>query len=333
MPRPIQDQVVVVTGASSGIGLATALELGRRGAAVVLSARPTTALQEALVAVRATGAQAEAVPADVAEWEQVQALAERAVERFGRIDTWVNDAGIGLHGTVEETDVEEIERLIRVDLLGTIHGIKAALPHLRRQDDGTIVNVASVEALRAMPLHAAYAAAKHGVRGFVESLRVELAHEGSGVKVVLVHPASINTPFFDQARSKMGVAGRPLPPAYPGEVVAEAIVHVAEHPQREVIVGGAGQTISMLQRLSPALLDRLLLTRGFGVRIQQDRAPDHGPDNLYSPIDRPAVVAGRFGRRTLRRSAYTTALGLHPGRGRVLAAGALAAGVAAIRRR
>src|SRR4051794_15218296 len=204
MARPLRQQTVVLTGASSGIGKVTAVELGRRGANVVLAARNEEALRDAARAVEAAGGRAEVVPTDVADREQVDRLAARAVARFGRIDTWGNDAAVSLYAAVEDATAEEIEQVLRVNLLGAIYGMKAALPVMKRQGEGTIVNVASVLGRMSVPLQSAYCASKHGLIGFADSLRVELAREGSRVEVVTVLPTSMDTPFFDHARARLG---------------------------------------------------------------------------------------------------------------------------------
>ena len=177
MLRPLAQQVVVITGASSGIGRATAVRFGAAGASVVLAARNEVALQEAAREVEHAGGIALVMPTDVAKWEQVERLATRAVDRFGRVDTWVNNASVSEYATVEQMTIEEIERIIQVNLLGMIYGVKAALPHLKRQRQGTIVNVSSVVGERAVPLQSVYVATKHGIKGFTESLRLELEHE------------------------------------------------------------------------------------------------------------------------------------------------------------
>src|SRR6478735_4993432 len=202
MPIPLSDQVVVITGASSGIGRETALEFGRRGASVVIAARNEPALTEVAREIERHGGNALPAPTDVSDWTQVERLAGTAVARFGRIDTWVNNAAISAYATVEEMEIEEIERIMRVNLLGQIYGMKAALPHLKRQHAGTIINVASALAERSVPLQATYCATKHGIKGFTEALRLELKNEQSGIAVVLVLPSSINTPLFEHARSK-----------------------------------------------------------------------------------------------------------------------------------
>ena len=197
MMRPLLEQVVVITGASSGTGRRAAIAFGEAGAAVVLAARNEEALLEAASEVQRAGGRALVVVTDVADWRQVPALAQAAIDQFGRIDTWVNNAAVSEYAMVEETSIDEINRQIQVDLLSQIHGVKAALPHMRRQQEGTIINVTSVEADRVAPLHAVYSAAKHGVKGFTAALRVELDHQSSGVNVTLILSSSTNTPFFE----------------------------------------------------------------------------------------------------------------------------------------
>jgi len=233
MAPEIGEQVVVLTGASSGIGRDTALEFARRGAKVVLAARNGEALDTLVGEVERLGGMAVAVPTDVSDYRQLTELASRAVERFGRIDTWVNNASVSTYGTVEQMDVEEIRRVIEVNLLGEIYGMKAALPHLRRTG-GTMINVSSTLGKRAVALQAAYCAAKHGVVAFGEALRLELRHAKVPVAVVDVLPSSINTPLFEHARSKLGVLPQPIPPIYEPRVVAEAIVGAAQQPAPSV---------------------------------------------------------------------------------------------------
>jgi short-subunit dehydrogenase len=323
MPRPIHEQVVVITGASSGIGRETALEFGHRGASVVLAARNEEALVEVARQVERLGGEAHAVVTDVAEWEQVKRLAQGAAARFGRIDTWVNNAATSAYATVEEMTVEEIERMIQVILMGQIYGVKAALPHMKRQGQGTIINVASALAKRSVPLQSAYCAAKHGIKGFTESLRLELEQEGSGVNVTLILPSSINTPLFTHARSKMDVKPQPIPPIYEPRVVAEAIIFAAEHPRREITVGGGGKMLETLERISPSLADKYMLQGSRGFEQQKTSQPDDRTDNLFEPMPGRGKVTGEFGERSKSVSLYTRHLEQHPNRKRLLSAAAL----------
>jgi NAD(P)-dependent dehydrogenase (short-subunit alcohol dehydrogenase family) len=310
--RPLGDQVVVITGASSGIGRETALQLAARGASVVLAARNQEALEEVARQVERIGGRAEAVPTDVASWPQVQALAERAVERFGRIDTLANVAAVSLYATVEQATPEEIEQVIRVDLLGQIHGVKAVLSHMRRQGSGTIINVGSALSERAVPLQAAYSAAKHGLKGFTEALRLELDREQSGISVVLIEPSSVNTPLFDHARSKVGRKPMPIPPIYEPSVVAEAIVSAAERPTRKIVVGGSGKLLVLAERVDPRLLDLYMLFGDRMVKSQLTEEPPSERDNLFAPVEGRGSTTGRFGDRSKSTSVYTRLFELRP---------------------
>ncbi len=330
--RPVSEQVVVITGASSGIGRETAIQFGQQGASVVLAARNETALREAEKEIERLGGRAHVVVTDVAEWDQVDRLAQEAVNRFGRIDTWVNNAAASEYATVEQMTVKEIERQIQVILVSQLYGMKAALPHMKRQGQGTIINNASGLAKRSVPLQAAYCAAKHGIKGFTEALRLELEHEKSGVNVTLLMPSSVNTPFFGHARSKLGVKPMPIPPAYEPRAVAEAIIFAAEHPRREIVVGAAGKMLDVMERISPLLLDRLMLARGTMFRIQRTDQPDNGRDNLFEPVGGTGSTTGDFGWLSKSTSLYTHHLEQHPNRKRILL-GLVAAGAVAVVRR
>lgn len=331
MPRPLAQQVIVITGAGSGIGRETALTLARRGATVVAAARSEPALDSLVAEVDRLGGTGLAVPTDVSDYAAVEALAVTAVERFGRIDTWINNAAVSTYGTVEQMSPEEIRRVIEVDLLGQIHGMKAALPHLKATGDGVLINVSSALAKRAVALQAAYCASKHGVVAFGEALRLELLHEGSRVAVVDVLPSSINTPLFGHARSRIGVLPQPIPPVYEPRVVADTIVAVAERPVRQVFAGGMGKLLELGQRLSPPLVDQYLLGPGKVVQNQRSDRPDTGIDNLDAPLNLSGRTTGEFDGKW-SRSLYTELLGLHPGRARALLAATAAAGAAGLAR-
>jgi NAD(P)-dependent dehydrogenase (short-subunit alcohol dehydrogenase family) len=331
MPRPLAQQVVVITGAGSGIGRETALAFARRGASVVVAGRGEQALRSCAAQVERLGGRGLSVATDVSDYGQVEALATRAVAELGRIDTWVNNASVSTYGTVEQMEPGELRRVIEVNLLGQIHGMKAALPHLKATGDGVLINISSALARRGVALQAAYCASKHGVVGFGEALRLELAHEGSRVSVVDVLPASINTPLFGQARSKLGVLPMPIPPVYEPRVVADAVVAAAERPVRTVFAGGMGKLLEIGQRISPSLVDRYLLGPGKVVENQKTDEPDNGLDNLDAPLDRQGETTGQFGQKSRSRSLYTEWFGLHPNRARVaVAAGGV--GVAALLR-
>jgi short-subunit dehydrogenase len=328
--RTIADQVVVLTGASSGIGRQTAIEFARRGARLVLAARSAEALDTLATDVERLGSRALVAPTDVSDVGRVSELAAKAAQHFGRIDTWVNNAGVTIYGTVEQTDVQEIRRVIEVNLLGQIHGMKAALPYLR-ETDGTIVNVSSYLARRAVGLQAPYCAAAHGVAAFSEALRLELRHDQVPVHIVEVLPSPTNTPLFEHARSKIGVLPRPIPFIYEPGVVADAIVAVARKPVRQVYVGSAARMLETAQRLSPSLVDWYLLGLAHAVDSQKTGRPDDGRDNLDEPSQGPGRSTGQFGRWSRSTSHYTRVFGLHPRRGRIASGVALGAALATVR--
>ena len=329
--KPLDEQVVVITGASQGIGRATALELARRGARVVVVARNEQALRALVSDIEAEGGQAEAVVADVGEFDQVQRIGSRAVERFGTVDTWVNNAAVAAYATVEQLSADELDRIIRVNLLGQMYGCKVAITCLKPHG-GTIVNVGSALSDRAVPLQSAYVASKHAVAGFSEALRLELAHEKADIDVVLILPSSTNTPLFSWARSKLGVLPMPIPPVYAPSAVADAICHAAEHGGREIVVGGWGKLLTLAQRVSPSLVDRYMLQGDRSFKQQKTQLPDDGRDNLFEGSTGPGMTTGHFGDGAKPTSWYTQLFELHPMRKRAATIGALLVSLVALRR-
>lgn len=296
--KSIDQQVVVVVGASSGIGRETALKFANRGAKVVVSARGQEGLHSLVDEIRTRGGEATAIVADVADFEQVKAIADQTVERYGRLDTWVHGAAVNIYATFEQTTPEEFQRVIDVNLMGQIHGAMAALPHLKREGRGALIHVTSVEARRSLPYHSAYAAAKHGVDGFLEAMRVELMHEKIPISLTEVLPASINTPLFNKSRSKIGVKPVGLPPLYQPSIVADAILYVAEHPRREIVVGDAGKMMLLTQKISPGLMDAFMLSFGFDAQRTTQPESEDAPDNLFEPISGFDTTEGDFRDKT-----------------------------------
>jgi NAD(P)-dependent dehydrogenase (short-subunit alcohol dehydrogenase family) len=310
--KPIHEQVVVVVGATSGIGRETALQFAERGARVVAAGRSLPALTELAREIQRTGGEATAYAADVTQLEQMQALAEHAVERYGRIDTWVHAAAVSIYATFQETTPEEFRRVIDVNLIGQAFGAMAALPHLKRAGGGALIHIGSVESKRSFPLHSAYSASKHGMIGFIDALRVELMHDRTPVSVTTVLPAGINTPFFDKSLTRIGVKPRPSPPVYEPQLVADAILHAAEHPVREMYVGGAGKSMEWLHNLSPGLSDRLLSRFGFRPQMTDVPKTDRAPHNLYEHIEGHDRAQGSFDGEARAISLYAV-LEKHPG--------------------
>ena len=323
----------MVTGASSGIGRATAEMLAQAGSSVVAAARSERALRSLEDRSRDLAGEIIAQPTDVTDEEAVWALAATTTNRFGRIDAWVNAAAVAMYATVEDTQPDEMRRILDVNVVGTANGIRAALPVMERQGGGTIVNIGSVESRRALPLQSAYAASKHAVRGLTDALRAELAHRGSPVRLTLVMPSAMNTPFFRHARSKLGVVPQPFPPVYEPETVAEAILHAVRHPVRDVVVGGGGTGLALIERMSPRLLDAALSLPFIGRGLQRTEIPDDGRDNLDAPIDEPGRIHGEWGDMARRRSWYTSLVGLHPVPARLALIGLVGTLVAAVRLR
>jgi NAD(P)-dependent dehydrogenase (short-subunit alcohol dehydrogenase family) len=330
--KPVDEQVVVVMGASSGIGRETALRFAGRGAKVVVSARSKEGLDSLVEEIRSAGGEAAAVVAEVTDFDQVKAVADRAVEVYGRLDTWVHLAAVSIFAPFEETTPEEFKRVVEIDLLGQAYGAMAALPHIKREGRGALVHVTSVVARRAVPLQSAYCAAKHGVDGFLESLRVELRREGWPIGVTNVMPAAINTPFFDKARTKLGVKPKGFPPMYAPGVVSDAILYAAEKAPRDIVAGGAGKGMILGQRLSPRLMDAIMLPGGFGSQQTDEPKPDDAPDALFEPVEDQDRAEGDLGSQTLSRS-LSTWLDTHPLAKRGLIAGAALGVAAALRSR
>jgi NAD(P)-dependent dehydrogenase (short-subunit alcohol dehydrogenase family) len=315
----LRDKVVVVTGASSGIGAATALELARVGAHVVLAARREGALETVADECRALGGHALVVPTDVTDPVAVDRLAERATEHFGQIDAWVNNAAVATYGTLTEVPPAEFRRVIEVNLLGVAYGMRSALTHLRRTGGGVIVNNASVLAEVAMPYLTSYNAAKHGVRGLSDTVRQELRLAGdAGISVCTVLPASIDTPFFAHAANHTGRVPAPPPPIYPAQLVARTIVGVIRRPRREAYAGGAARLLGLQWRLLPGATEWALSR--YAARAEfRDRAAELTTGNLFRASADGAGIGGGWHGRARSALRTSAAFGLAAGAVAVLA--------------
>jgi NAD(P)-dependent dehydrogenase (short-subunit alcohol dehydrogenase family) len=289
-----QGRVVVVTGASAGVGRATVRALAERGASIGLIARGVDGLEATRAEVEAAGARAVVVPLDVADAAAVEDAASRIEQELGPIDVWINNAMVSIIAPVHETSPAEFRRVTEVTYLGVVHGTLAALRRMRERDSGVIVQVGSGLAYRAIPLQAAYSAAKHAVQGFTETLRSELLHDNSRVRVTMVQLPALNTPQFGWVRTRMPREPQPLPPIYQPEVAAEAILWAAEHDRREVNVGSMVEAGILLDRVAPGLLDRYLAATAYEGQ-QSDRPVDPArPDNLESPLPGDRGAHGSF---------------------------------------
>ena len=301
--KPIDQQVVVIIGASSGIGRETALQFAKRGAKLVIAARNDEALATLQTEITQLGGSATSIASDASDPAQMRAVAAAAIETYGRIDTWVHVAGVAMYARFADHTPEEFKQIIDVNLLGQAYGAMAALPYMR-QNGGALIHISSVVARVAIPLISAYSSSKHGVSGFVKALRLELAHEKVPISVTEVMPAAINTPFFNHARTKLGVKPMGTPPFYQPSVVAAAIVSAAEHPIREIYAGGASKMLSLMQRFTPRLMDMVLLATAFkGQRTDEPKSAD-APSNLFEPSRDDTRIEGDFGKQAMG-SVYT----------------------------
>ncbi|NIC05737.1 SDR family oxidoreductase [Billgrantia bachuensis] len=323
--KKLADQILVITGATSGIGLATTRLAAERGARLVVVARDENALEALVDELDQRGAAAVAVAADVGDPEQVRDVVETAIHQFGGFDTWVNNAGVSLFGYMTDQPLEDQRRLFDTDYWGVVHGSLEAARHLGMRTErhgGAIINLGSVVSDRAIPLQGMYSAAKHAVKGFTDALRMELEELGAPVSVTLVKPASIATPFPHHAGNHMDVEPTLPPPLYEPNVVAEAILHCAEHPRRDIRVGGASKGIAMLGHLAPRLADRIM-RRSMIPKQRSDQPPQH-----IGGLHRPAPGVWQradFDQSVAGRSRYTQA-SLHP----ALTASAIAGAVLGI---
>jgi NAD(P)-dependent dehydrogenase (short-subunit alcohol dehydrogenase family) len=279
-------RVVVVTGASAGVGRATARLFAATGYDVALVARGQAGLDAAAKDVEAEGRRALVLPTDVADAEQVEAAAERTEAELGPIDVWVNDAFTAVFAPFWEVQADEYKRVTEVSYLGFVYGTMAALRRMKRRDRGTIVQVGSALAYRGIPLQTAYCGAKHAIQGFTEALRCELYHEKSNVKITMVQLPAVNTPQFSWVLSRLPRHPQPVPPIYQPEVPARGIVYAAEHPERRQYWVGATTAATLIANaVAPGLLDRYLGATGFKSQQTDQPADPHRPANLWEPAD------------------------------------------------
>ncbi len=330
-----EGEVVVVTGSSGGVGRAVAHAFARRGARVGLVARGNKGLEDARREVESLGGRAIAVPTDVADADQVEQAAEAVEKELGDIDVWVNDAMSTVFARFDDITAEEYRRATEVSYLGYVWGTMAALRRMVPRDRGTVVQVGSALSYRAIPLQAPYCGAKFAIRGFTDSVRTELLHQGSRVWVTMVQLPAVNTPQFEWCLSKLPKHPQPVPPIYQPEVPADAVYYAAHHRRREIYVGASTVAVILGNKLLPALADRYLARTGFASQQIQDLPvrPDR-PSNLFHPVEDMASTHGRFDDRAKPRSYQEWATTHRPALLASLAAsGAAVAGLALALRR
>jgi NAD(P)-dependent dehydrogenase (short-subunit alcohol dehydrogenase family) len=325
-------EVVVVTGASGGVGRAIAHAFGKRGAHVALLARGEPALKDVRAEVERAGGRALVVPTDVADYEAVEAAAERVERELGPIDVWINDAMATVFARVADIQPHEFRRATEVTYLGTVHGTMAALKRMSARDRGVIIQVGSALSYRAIPLQAAYCGAKFAIRGFTDALRVELRHDHSHVRITMVQLPGLNTPQFNWGRSKLPDHPQPVPPIYQPEIAAEGVYWAAHHRRRELWIGYSTVQAIVGGTIAPSLADWYLARTGFSGQQISDRpvTPDR-PDNLQKPQPQLAATHGMFDEQAkttspqLWVSTHRRMLGAAAAGGALLAAGVAAA--------
>jgi short-subunit dehydrogenase len=281
--KPLELQTIVITGATSGIGLTTARMAAQRGARLVLTARNEEALQQVTDELTAQGAQVRYLAADVANQRELRDVAALAEREFDGFDTWVNNAGVSIFGRNEEVPLEDQRRLFETNFWGVVHGSLVAVEHLRRRGGGTLINLGSEVSDRAVPLQGIYSASKHAVKAFTESLRMELEKEEVPIAVTLIKPAAIDTLFVEHAKNYMEVEPKLPPPLYAPELAAEAILSAAEHPQRDIFVGGAAKMVSLAARVAPRWMDKYM--ERFMFTQQRSEVPERNfsRNSLHQP--------------------------------------------------
>jgi len=326
--KRIEDQVVVITGASSGIGLATAKMAAERGARVVLVARDGDGLASARVEIEGSGGRAITVIADVSVLDDVHEIARRTVDAFGGFDTWVNNAGLSIYGPIEEVPVEDARRLFDVNYWGVVHGSLTAITHLK-EHGGAIINLGSITSDRAIPLQGHYSASKHAVKAFTDALRMEVEKEGAPVSLTLIKPGAIDTPFPEHARNYMEAEPKHPAPVYDPSVVADAILFCAEHARRDLIVGGGGKMTAAMQNV-PRVADHVMRATMFQGQKRRKASRADREDSLYEPQGGGRERGNYAG--VVRQRSFYTMTSMHR-LATMVSAAAVGAGVVLVSRR
>jgi short-subunit dehydrogenase len=317
--KDLKDQVMVITGASSGIGLVTARMAANRGVRLVLNARNEEALRRVSKEINADGGRAIYVAGDVGRFDDVQKIADEAGRYFGGFDTWVNNAGVSIYGPVLDQSLTDQRRLFDTNYWGVVHGSMVACSHLRSRG-GALINIGSVLSDVAIPVQGTYCATKHAVKGYTDALRLELEAEGAPISVTLIKPSAIDTPYVHHAKNLLPVEPRNPPPVYAPETVAEAILHCAENAERDLYVGGGGRVLAEAGHHAPRLTDKLMQVTMFDVQMSDRPKRVDRRDNLSAP-GKDGEERGGYPGYVAESSVYTKA-SLHP-----LITGSLIAGL------
>jgi short-subunit dehydrogenase len=307
--KKLSDQVMVITGASSGIGLVTARMAAKRGTRLLLNARNEEALRRACDEINQSGGEAYHVAGDVGKLDDVQNLANEAIRRFGGFDTWVNNAGVSIYGRVLDQSLEDQRRLFETNYWGVVHGSRVASAHLRERG-GALINVGSVLSDVAIPIQGTYCATKHAVKGYTDALRLELEAEGAPIAVTLIKPSAINTPYVQHAKNLLPSEPQHPAPVYAPETVAEAILHCAEHAERDVYVGGAGKMLAEAGHHLRRLTDKVMEARMLDQQKSDRPKPANRPDSLHAP-SADGEERGGYPGHVSESSVYTKA-SVHP---------------------
>lgn len=300
--RSDESEVVVITGATAGVGRATTRAFAKQGARIGLLARGTDRLEATKQEVDTLGGEAVSIPTDVADAEQVESAAETVEETFGPIDVWINNAMTSVFAEFTDIEPEEYRRVTDVVYHGTVYGTKAALNRMLPRDSGSIVLVGSALAYRGIPLQSAYCGAKHAIEGMFDSVRSELLHNDSNVQMTMVQLPAVNTPQFEWVRSKLPKKSQPVPPIYQPEVAADAILWSAHHNKREISVGYSSTRAIFAEKFVPGLADRFLAHTGYEGQMQEGRDSTDRPDNLWDPVPGDRGARGSFDDRARTRS-------------------------------
>lgn len=318
--KPIESQVMVITGATSGIGLCTARMATQRGARLVLAARNEDALGKLCHELSIAGTQCFYVVADVGDLDDVRKIASEALGAFGSFDTWVNNAATSIYGKLEDVPIDDLRRLFETNFWGVVYGSLIAARTLKIHG-GALINLGSTLSDRAIPLQGIYCASKHAVKGFTDAYRMELEAEDAPVSVTLIKPAAIDTPYKEHARNYLDIEPENPPPVYAPDLVAETILYSAENPVRDVFVGAAAKAHSLAGKFAPRTFDKVMESTMLGQTRSGEPAMSHPLENLYEPHDDRLNERGDYRWPVLENSIYTRA-SLHPAVTTAVAAGA-----------